>query len=498
MANPWLGVRELNNRSFYEFLKCFWSEVSTEEFQGNWHIKLMCDELQDLAEKVANERSAHYKKQLEDLIINVPPGSTKTTTVMIMFPVWCWTRWYWMKFIGLSYAATLSLESAEQCRDLMYSDKFQTIYPDLQIKPDKEAKGNFTVLKEFDNQPGKAPSIKKGGGRFSTSIGGTITGFHAHIILVDDPINPEQAVSIKQLKNVNRWISQTLPTRKVHKKCSPMVMIMQRLHENDPTGHELSNRENIRHICLPAEIKNYRKDVKPPSLIENYSEDGLLDPQRLDWETIADLTAKLGQYGSAGQLGQRPTPPQGGMFKVDRFQIIDYMPQRHEFEMITRYWDKAGTEVKHNEISNASFTVGVKMAKLNNGKYLVLDVVRGQWSTENRENKMRATAEADGFNIQIGIEQEPGSGGKESAENSVTNLSGYSVKVEPPQGDKIYRADPFSVQVNHGNVLLLRADWNKAFIEEHRFFPYGTHKDQVDAASGAFRMLNRFKKAEAW
>lgn len=500
MENPMLAIRELHNRSFYEFLKFMWPAVSAEDFQPNWHIEYLCDELQKLAEDVAvnKARVGNEKKPVRDMIINVPPGTSKTTIVMIMFPAWCWTRWYWMRFISLSYSATLSLESAEACRDLIRSERFRAVYPDLEIKPDKDQKSNYKVLKQFEKRPGRAASTKIGGSRFSTSVGGSLTGFHAHIILVDDPINPQQAISPVQLENTNRWMENTLPTRKVHKICSPMVMIMQRLHQNDPTGNQLEKKKGkIRHICLPGEIRNYKQVVSPPELSKYYVDD-LLDPNRMGWEVLEGLEEDLGQYGFAGQIGQKPSPPSGGMFKVDQFQIVDQMPQSHEIQEIVRYWDKAGTEVKPGSNKKAAYTVGVKMMKLKNGKILITHVTRGQWSTEMRENKIRATAEADGRDVTVGIEQEPGSGGKESAEATVKNLSGYHVVVDRPTGDKVYRADPYSVQVNHGNVMLLQADWNRDFIEEHRFFPFSTYKDQVDASSGAFSLLNRQRTAKVW
>lgn len=500
LERPLLAIRELNNRSFYQFLKFFWDEVSNEKFQDNWHIRYICDQLQSLAEEVADQRPKTYKDSVDDLIINVPPGTSKTTMASIMFPAWCWTRWYWMEFIGLSYSQTLALEPAEDCRDLIKSDKFNAVYPDLSIKADKDQKSNFQLLKQFDGKPGYSPSIKQGGARYSTSVGGTITGMHGHIILIDDPINPEQAVSPKQLKNANRWLDQTLPTRKIHKICSPMVTIMQRLHQDDPTGHKLEKKDNVTHICLPGEIRNYKKQVKPRNLVRNYSKEGLLDPVRMGWEVLEDLMADLGQYGFAGQVGQSPTPPSGGMFKVGNFHAIDQLPQKHEFEQVIRYWDKAGTEEKPDGSNNPAYTVGVKMAKLQNGNYIVLNVVRGRWSSEDRESKIRKTAETDGNKafgapMKVIVEQEPGSGGKESAEGTIKNLSGFDVGVDRPSGKKEYRADPYSVQVNWGNVLLYQGEWNKAFIEEHRFFPNSTFKDQVDAAAGAFNQLNKQKTA---
>src|SRR5690606_8786345 len=141
---------------------------------------------------------------------------------------------------------------------------------------------------------------------------------------------------------------------------------------------------------LPGEIRNYKQVVSPPELSKYYVDD-LLDPNRMGWQVLEGLEEDLGQYGFAGQIGQKPSPPSGGMFKVDQFQIVDQMPQSHEIQEIVRYWDKAGTEVKPGSNKKAAYTVGVKMMKLKNGKFLITHVVRGQWSTETRENKIRAT-----------------------------------------------------------------------------------------------------------
>ena len=151
--------------------------------------------------------------------------------------------------------------------------------------------------------------------------------------------------------------------------------------------------------------------------------------------------------------------------------------------MSVRYWDKAGSE------GVGAFTVGVRMHKLANDTLLIDDVIRGQWASEERERIIKQTAQADGQNVIIGIEQEPGSGGKESAEATIRNLAGFSCFKECPTGDKIFRADPFSVQVNNGNVQMLVGDWNHTYTEELRFFPFSTYKDQVDASSGAFNRL---------
>lgn len=480
LQNPLLIVRELNNRSLYHFIQWFWPVISNQEFVGNWHIEYLCKELEQIAERVGNRQ-----QKLHDLIINVPPGTTKTITCSIMFPAWCWTKWYWMRFITASYSSALSLESAEYCRDLVRSPQFKALYPELDIKEDKDTKTNFKIVKKdwWHGKLNKEPRILQGGNRYTTSVGGTLMGFHADLIIWDDPINPTQSISDKEREIATRWIDQTLPTRKTDKGISAVIGVMQRLHQDDPTGHILNKKKhNVRNICLPGEIRNYRKQLNPPELAKYYVDD-LLDPGRLSWANLKDLEADLGQYGYAGQIGQNPTPAGGGMFHVDCFTPIQVPPPVKEVVQTIRYWDKAGSEGK------GAFTVGVKMCVLRDGTFVVLDVRRGQWGSNAREQVIKDTARADGPNTIIWIEQEPGSGGKESAEGTIRNLVGYVVYADRPTGDKVFRADPYSVQVNNGAFQMLKGDWNSSFIEEHRFFPFGTYKDQVDAAAGAFNHL---------
>jgi len=477
--------REINNRSLFEFIKYFWSQISNDEFRSNWHIEYLCTELEKEARRVAAGLPCEY-----DLIINVPPGTTKTMTCSIMFPAWCWTQWYWMRFITASYSSPLSLESAEYSRDLIQSDAFKAMYPELEIKDDKSAKGNFKVIKKVPGiGEGRMERTLLGGNRFSTSVKGTVTGFHGHILIWDDLLNPEEAVSEVQLETANRWNNQTLSMRKTDKAVSATIGIMQRLHQNDPTGNALDNKgRNIRHICLPGEIRNYKDQLKPPELIKFYK-DELLDPVRLSWDVLKKSEAILGQYGYAGQIGQDPTPLGGGMFKVDHFSKIMTLPSPVNFQLSVRYWDKAGSQGK------GAYTVGVRMHKLTNGRFIVDDVVRGQWASEERERIIKQTAIADGGNVIIGLEQEPGSGGKESADATIRSLAGFSCFKESPTGDKVFRADPYSVQVNNGNVSLLVGDWNQAYVEELRFFPFSTYADQIDASSGAFKKLSGKKIA---
>ena len=488
LLNPVMIDRELCKRSLYYFLQYFWDTVSPHQFKGNWHIEYLCTELEKIAGKVGRREPCG-----QDLIINVPPGTSKTITCSIMFPIWCWIAgWEWMRFITASYSGVLALQSADFSRELMRSPKFKELFPEIVIRDDKDTKSNFGIIKKEYTSPGRAPKITTGGSRYSTSVGGTLMGFHGDILIVDDPLNPTQAASDVELANANHWMEQTLPTRKTDKDVTPIILIMQRLHQDDPSGHIITKQDNtVRHICFPGEIRNYRSKVRPVEAVEFYKDD-LLDPTRLSWSVLKKLESRLGQYGYAGQIGQDPTPPGGGMFKVDHFQMEQEMPHPSKILSTVRYWDKAGTQ------GAGAYTVGVKMCKLTSGHWLVLDVKRGRWSTNERERIIKETADADGYDVDIWMEQEPGSGGKESAESTIRNLAGYRAYAERPTGDKEFRADPYSVQVNNGSVKLLVGLWNYDYIEEHRYFPFGTYKDQVDASSGAFQKLLSKKEVQVF
>lgn len=482
LSDPVKAMRAFTKGSLFRFMIYMWDTYSNDTFVPNWHIEELCKELETVARRVAKGEKKEY-----DLIINIPPGTTKTATVSIFFPVWCWCNWYWMKFITSSHGSDLSLESAEYSRDIIRSDKFRMLFPDIDIKQDKDSKSNFRIIRKEYVYGGQLPRIHQGGGRVSTSTGAKIIGFHAHIIIPDDLIDPKGALSENILPSVNQYLTQSLLTRKTNKRVTTMIMIMQRLHQEDPTGYLLAKKkQNIRHICLPGELGEYGQFVKPERLKKKYV-NGLLDPNRLGREELEELEADLGQYGYAGQVGQNPTVPGGGMFKVDHLSIIDKLSSETNVVQTIRYWDKAGTK------DGGAYTAGVKICKMANGKFYIMDVKRGQWSTDERESILRSTAEADGTHVMVYVEQEPGSGGKESAEATITNLAGFSIRRDLPKGEKALRADPFSVQVNRGNVIMLRAEWNKLFKDELEMFPNGKYKDQVDAASACFNILTAKK-----
>ncbi len=455
--------RSLLKNSYYDFFKFFWSTLNHEKLVDNWHIKYLCDELQSVAEHVFKR-----EKKQHDLIINIPPSMSKTSIVNIFFPLWCWVNDYTIPFISVSYSYQLALNISEKCRDVMRSDLFRKYFYDLKIKDDSDTKQMFKVVK--DN--------RVGGFRYATSVDGTILGIHGHFIILDDPLNASDALSDVKLKSTNEKIANEIYSRKVDNDVSVVILIMQRLHENDVTGYLLNKNKNIKHICLPA-IESEK--VSPPELKKYYT-DGLLDSKRLSKEILEQKRIEMGDYAFVMQYLQEIVPKSGSFFDVSKLLIINSLDEKEVVRKV-RYWDKAGTH------QGGAYTVGVKMALLKNKTYVVLDVVRGQWEAGEREKIIKQVAELDGRDVSIIVEQEPGSGGKESAEATIRNLAGYRCYADRPTGDKILRADTFAVQLNAGNVAMLRAEWNSEYKRELEFFPYGKYKDQVDASSGAFNIL---------
>lgn len=455
-------VHWICRRSFYRFVQEFWKTIIPEKPVWNWHIEYLCGELQQIAELVFRGEPKQY-----DLIVNVPPGSTKSTIVSVMFPAWAWTQMPQARIICGSYSHDLAMDFSRKNRDVVQSTWYQKCFPDVTLKQDQNTKTHFANT--------------KGGERYSTGTGGAVTGKHAHFLIIDDPVNPMIAASDAGLKAANDWMDETLPTRTVDANITPTILIMQRLHQNDPTGHWLEKGEKggmVKHICLPADISE-GQEVKPAELRERYVND-LLDVLRLPKKKLEQFKVKLGPYGYACQYDQLPVPKSGGLFNVDRIRVG--LPHSRIVKK-ARFWDFAASFKK------GDYTVGVLMGTDEEGGYWVMDVVRGQWDTAERRRIMRETAEHDGIEVSIGFEQEGGSSGKDVAFDTVKMLTGYSVAPELPTGSKETRATLFSSQVNIGNVWLQPAAWNRDYLSELRVFPLGKHDDQVDASSGVFRCL---------
>jgi predicted phage terminase large subunit-like protein len=450
--------------SYFAFVKNFWHTIIKDPPVFNWHIRYLCDVIQEAVERViAGEDCPH------DILTNISPGTTKSTLFSVMLAPWAWTKAPHLRIIGASYTDALALDLSGKSRQILESPLYQRAFPHIKLSPDTTSKSHWANT--------------LGGDRYAVAVGGSVTGMHAHIISIDDPIDPKGVRSRADLETANTWCKETITSRKVNKDVTVTFVTMQRLHQNDPSELYLSRgSDRIRHICLPGEIT---EKVTPLELRDQYV-DGLFDPVRLSRLVLERLKTEMGQFGYSGQILQDPIPLGGGMFKPDRIVEVDYPPPPAAFKKIVRFWDKAATAKNY-----ADFTVGVKMGLHKDGTYWILDIKRGQWSTDEREQVILRTAISDGARVRIGIEQEPGSAGVDSARETIKRLAGFPVEAMTASGKKELRADTFSVQVNAGTVYIVKGPYLKPYFEELAFFPNGKNDDQVDASSGAFSLLQR-------
>jgi len=426
-----------------------------------------CELLNDVLERVASG-------ELKRLMVFLPPRHSKSELVSRLFSA------YYLKknpthFVGLnSYAADLAFTLSRAARQ-------NYITCGGQVKDDAGAVKHWETL--------------QGGGMWAAGVGGPITGKGFHLGIIDDPIKNAKEASSEVIRESHKeWYKSTFYTRE--EPNAAIIVIQTRWHEDDLAGWLLSEEENEEEngdgvenwhiVCLPAFAEELPQFPESCTVEPDPREEGeALCRERYDEEKLRKKRAK-GAHNFDALYQQRPSAKEGSFFHVDMLEIVPAAPVNGRR---TRGWDKAGTE------GGGDYTAGVKLCKGDDGLFYIEDVQRGQWNTAARDRNIRQTAELDGLSVkQIG-EQEPGSGGLESAQNFIRLLSGFSVSTERSTANKQERADPFSSQVNAGNVRIVKGDWNRAFIEELRQFPQGKHDDQVDATSLAFNLLNGGKSS---
>jgi predicted phage terminase large subunit-like protein len=262
-------------------------------------------------------------------------------------------------------------------------------------------------------------------------------------------------------------------------KDGALLIIATRWHTDDLLGRFIEKFKGdvqvLRYPAIAEHDDEYRK--KGEALFPEHKPlDFLLERKKLlteaSWESIYQ---------------QNPIVVGGGMLPIEKLKVVNFF-DRSKVTATVRYWDKAGTDSE-----DAAFTAGVRMHSMSDGTFVVSHVVRGQWTALDREEKIKAWTEVDAAEFgsyEVHVEQEPGSGGKESAESTIRMLAGYRVYADKVTGDKVLRAEPFAAQVQNGSIGLVAGEWVSAFLNEAEVFPAGKWKDQIDAAAGAFSKLS--------
>ncbi|MCC7334048.1 MAG: phage terminase large subunit [Pirellulaceae bacterium] len=467
-ANLLLVETRLLSLSFERFIAGAWDQLEGTEFIPGNHVALMARHLQAAA-----------KGEISRLLINVPPECTKSSVVAILFPAWVWSWKPEARFLYQSYSLEFTLRDATNSRRLVESVWYRQRWPHVQLEEDDNRKGYYRTT--------------AGGYRLSTTRGSRVTGEHPDFILFEDPLSVDQAGSKLEREAWKSWYRETISSRGVARGAAH-ILSQQRLHPDDPSSVAVEQNKQAlgagdvppwHHVCLPMRFEQDRAMPDRGYGGDWRKTDGeLLFPQVFTEEKVKRNERSMGPRATRAQLQQDPQHSVGQMFAVDRLtaNTIDAAPLK--LDKVVRGWDRAAS--KDSGCYSAGVLLGWKGEQC-----FILDVRRGQWEASEVLGQMAAACTLDEMHYtlersQTVVEQEPGSGGKESAENAIKRLKGHRVQAVRPTTNKEARAEPLANAIAFGEVYLLRGPWNADFLEELRDFPAGKYKDQVDAAALAY------------
>jgi predicted phage terminase large subunit-like protein len=449
---------ELCRRSVLYFAKTFWPVLEPgRKLVTGWPI-----------EAIAEHLEAVTRGEIRKLLITVPPGSMKSLLTRAFWPSWSWIAQPSLRYIGASYAEALAARDNRRAKMIVESPLYQRLFPHVRLSDDQAQKVNFANTST--------------GSMMATSVRGRATGERGDVFVIDDPHNVLEAESEAIRGETLQWFREVVPSRVNDLDRSAFVCIMQRVHHEDVAAAALE--QGYEHLLIPMHYDPSRARTTSIGWKDPRTEPGdLMWPERFSARAVAELETTLGIYAASAQLEQRPTPREGGLFKADKIQTIDAVPQDEEI-VWCRAWDLAATD------GGGAYTAGVLVGwRVAARRVIIAGVRRERVGPEGVRKLIEDTAGIDGDDVPISIPQDPGQAGKAQARDFTVRLAGYRVRIEPQTGSKETRAEPFAAQVEAGNVDIVTGHWNRDFIEELRHFPRGVYKDQVDAASSAFNAV---------
>jgi predicted phage terminase large subunit-like protein len=475
LARPNLEIeidREQARRHLLDFVRLAWHVVEpSTPFVSGWHIDAIIDHL---------EAVSHG--QIRNLLINVPPRHMKSLLVSVFWPCWEWITWPERRWLFSSYAASLSTRDSVKCRRLIESPWYQARWADrFALTTDQNAKNRF------DNS--------RSGYRLSTSVGGAATGEGGDRIVCDDPHNVQEAESDSIRKSTLDWWDVVMSTRVNDPKTAAKAVVMQRCHQQDLSGH-LLEQGGWEHLCLPAEYEGPRRTTSIGFCDPREEHGELLWAERFGPEEIESLKRSLGSYAAAGQLQQRPSPAEGGLFKRHWFrywqprganlppvpvrlpdgtlQSIAAVEIRYNVDDQAQSWDCA-----FKDLETSDYVVGQAWARVGSA-YFLGDQIRARMDCPATVKAVRELSQRFPGTVAKLIEDKAnGSAVIQMLGNEIPGMIPVT-----PQGGKVARAAAVSPLMEAGNVYLphpLYAAWVNDFIEECATFPNGAHDDQVDA-----------------
>ncbi len=419
------------------------------------------------------------------LVIQAPPQHGKSDSVTD-FTQWLAGREPGWRQIYASFSDRLGVRANLRMQRAMDMPKWQAVFSTrLNTSNVVTMSGQYLRNREMLEFVGHEGSFR------NTTVNGPINGESLDVGVIDDPLKGRREANSKTVRDATwAWLTDDFLTR--FSEHAGLIIVLTRWHLDDPVGRLIASNPNVRVVRFPAIAERDEYQVGDKIVASSKALSGgvlvrrkgdPLFPELKSKEFLLTRKAAMTTAGWESVYQQNPIVIGGDLFPVENIVTVPACPAGVRVLSRVRYWDKAGTK------GAGAFTAGVRMAHLSDGRFLIEDVVHGQWKAFDREVIIKTTAKNDGRDVKVFVEQEPGSGGKESAERTVANLAGFIVEADRVTGDKETRAEPYAAQVQGGNVLILAAVWNKVFLDEHEFFPNGPYKDQVDAAGGAFAKL---------
>ncbi len=435
-----------------------------------------------------------------NLILSMPPRHGKSELASRNLPAWGFGLNPEYEMIACSYGDDLASRMNRDVQRVIENGIYKDIFPNTRIQ---DLKSRDTPI--YDNEGKLIPItgnylknssmfeiVGHGGVYRSAGVGGGITGMGFDRGMIDDPFkDAAQAKSTTVRNAVWEWFGSVFYTRKAPN--AKICLIMTRWHEDDLAGKIIESMKdegsdqytvlNLPAICdseneVDAEVLEGLK-INPRKIGEP------LDVNRFNLDTLNKIRLTIGEKANTSLYQGKPSPDEGELFKWQNLRIIPVAPTNIVKKI--RYWDKAGTQDGHG-----AQTAGSLVGITSDNWVVILDIISGRWAAPERERIIKQTAIMDGKDVTVWIEQEPGSGGKESAESTVKNLQGFVCKVDKVSGDKVTRAEPTAVQMEVMNVYAVDGEYlrgDEGLLKQLQTFPNGKLKDKIDATGGAYNKL---------
>ena len=392
------------------------------------------------------------------LMIQMPPGSAKSTYGSVLFPCYFLSRHPSAQIIATAHTASLADYFGRHVRERVIE---HGEFLGLTVAKTSRASARF--------------SLTAGGEYFAAGVRGPITGRRGDLVLIDDPIKSwAEAESAKARNALYDWYRAELTARL--KPEGRIVLMMARWHEDDLAGRLMRTETGWARLVLPALAEEGDVLGRP--------EGAALWPEWEDETAIARRRREVGERSFAAMYQQHPRPPEAPMFNADKIRVVAEAP---EVTRCLRAWDLAATAEAAGR--DGDYTVGLKLGVTAENQMVVLDVVRTRASPGQVEAKIVATAQRDGPATIVALPQDPGQAGVAQVAMMKRSLIGFAVIATVETGAKAVRARAAATQVDAGNLALVSAPWNDAFLSELSAFPDSPKDDQVDALSRAVNTL---------